>query len=348
MAVASYTITSPQPISIFPAGLQASKLIRNENLVNHVFLATVASGIGFDLGPGSAITWQAGNPLYANVKAGFPVVITVLDNSGPIFDATAIASQIKVTTAPPLDTQQTLINSTQSVTALAAPFLFSSVDGAGLSCSIKSGQSIIVTVNDDGLFGVPQPRTVEIHWADNLSNEVYMDSFQTVDNSPDGLVFYTAFVCPARTPIFYVLVYSTATTSNVTVHAVASYREITKPSYLMLNGYHNMNGFGSDNYQSIGPESRTFAAPLLRYPHCHSGPGSLTVYADSVATAPLQVALIDAVTLAMTAFITLPILATPQSQTVNFNMGNRVYVLRFNGNGAVVVNESATLASQPY
>src|ERR1035437_2359986 len=102
--MANYSVTSAQPISIYPAGQQKAVTIRNNDSKNHVFLDNIASGVGaFDLGPGSSMEWSAGNPLYAYVIASAPVDISILDNAGNLFDASAIAAQVYISGAPPVD-----------------------------------------------------------------------------------------------------------------------------------------------------------------------------------------------------------------------------------------------------
>lgn len=116
----TYTITGPTPIN--PTALQAAVTVRNlgtETLYLSSSPITSASS-GFPLGSGSSMVWDAGRPLYAYATNG---AMGVSDNSGNLFDASAvasellasglagqIASQIAISGAPPLPLHDVLFS----------------------------------------------------------------------------------------------------------------------------------------------------------------------------------------------------------------------------------------------
>lgn len=133
MALLTYTATSVSPLQVYPAGQQESVLVRNTETLNHVYLSNLASGVGFDLGPGSSMIWAQGNPLYVSVlDSTLPATVTVLDNGGDLFDASAIAAQISISGAPPIDAPEIFFNG--------------DADGGGVDYDVTRYQSLFISV----------------------------------------------------------------------------------------------------------------------------------------------------------------------------------------------------------
>lgn len=86
-----FAVNGPTPI--YPAALQTAITIKNTG-TETVYLSPSpipSLGVGLALGVGSSIIWDAKNPLYAYATAG---ILTIVENSGNLFDAQAIAVEI--------------------------------------------------------------------------------------------------------------------------------------------------------------------------------------------------------------------------------------------------------------
>lgn len=115
MATLSVGLSTP----IYPSGNQEAVTLKNvgaETIYVDNAPIPVGSGAGLPLGSGSSMIWDANKPLYAAAPLTGNGQLLVIENSGNLFDAQAvaveiinaglaqdIAQQIAITGAPPID-----------------------------------------------------------------------------------------------------------------------------------------------------------------------------------------------------------------------------------------------------
>lgn len=275
MPTQTYTVASEQPIQIYPAGLQASLLIRNNDSTNHVFLATVASGTGFDLGPGSAIVWSPGNALYASVTLGKPVTVTLLDNGGDLFDASAIAAQISISGAPPVDAPVTLVSSTSNVGNFSSG-----------SLNVQSYQSVKIVIQESDTAASATPVYFQVDVDFNSVSIQTRRSYVFAAGSNSGSI--ELFVpCEGSTMTFAVKPMTGTPVGaghQYTYSAVASYRPVTKPRVFLNSGWWgtstatiNTDSFGRDRYASLDLAPKAAGVLLMEYPPTFNGTLTYTI-----------------------------------------------------------------------
>jgi len=342
MSVQSYTVSTTSPIAIFPSGLQLSQLIRNSSTTNHVFLSNLPSGTGFDLGPGSSISWDAGKPLYASVTANRPVTLSILDSGGPLFDASAVAAQIQVSGAPPIDVNKTLIS------------LFNAnliVDVVTIDVGdVSQYQSVTVIVTEHMAVppAVPIPREILLEWNTPTTNDVYIESFWTIDdnNKFGAPVAYQTAVRGSN--LLLTLGWNSQTTSSVDVVVIGSYKAVERAHYSHQDQWFKppigaLKANGSSNIAADAPTSTTFAATVNKYPPSRGNTCTMTVTVATVATVRLEVDISDLNSDARLQTLIFPISAVLQTQSATFNIPNKPLRLRYNGNGAVVTGLQTSL-----
>lgn len=86
------TIGVDNVVPVYPSGNQAALMLKNVGTVTLYLGSTAAvNATGYPLGVGSSIIWDAGRPLYAYAVNG---LLLVSENTGALFDAQAVASEI--------------------------------------------------------------------------------------------------------------------------------------------------------------------------------------------------------------------------------------------------------------
>ena len=330
MSVATYTVSSAQPVSVYPAGLQVALLVRNNDSTNHVFLSDLASGAGFDLGPGSAITWEAGKPLYASVTQGFPVMLAILDNGGPLFDASAIAAQILVSGAPPVDNNVIIASGVYTSTT--------TVDQLTASIDTSRYQSIMIRIVEKTATSKPAPipRRYQLLWAvTNIPNQgiLTQDSedfyFTDCNNLILGsdLIYYDTYQTAVKSALLTVGVFPTSEIDKQIVwQIVGSYKTVAKPRYVNRSAYFGVSGgtisgTGVDNFASI--KYAGALANLNDFPPTKAGQARFTVYTSDVTVAPVTCYIRDVITSNVLVAFTFPLSAVTQIQTSTMFLSNR-------------------------
>lgn len=333
MATQTYTVASEQPIQIYPAGLQASLLIRNNDSTNHVFLATLPSGTGFDLGPGSAIVWSPGNALYASVKLGKPVTVTLLDNGGDLFDASAIAAQISISGAPPIDVPATLVSSTSNAATVSSG-----------SLNVQAYQSVKIVIQEFDTAASATPVYFLLSVAFNSASIQTVRSYVFAAGSNSGSI--ELFVpCEGSTMTFTVNAMTGSAVGaghQYTYSAVASYRPVTKPRVFMTSAWWgtstatiNTDTFGRDRYASLDLAPKVAGIQLLEYIPTYNGTLTYNIRVSGCTVAG-RASILDAqnTTIGFLADFTVAVVAGVQIFTGTINTANRP--IKFSVDAAVV------------
>jgi hypothetical protein len=186
MGIGTYPVTSiASPIT--PSGFDHAITLRNVG-PNAIYLSDdtgLVAGIGYPLGSGSTMVWDAGQPLYAVCDIGATSTLVHVRNRGQMFDATAIASQIlaqglaqsiadrvaasvlaaeiasgiAVSGAPSIDNMAAIYSHSQTVlsnnTPAASPIL-----------NVAAWQSLHLMAMETGGGGTPTAREYDLQWYD--------------------------------------------------------------------------------------------------------------------------------------------------------------------------------------
>ena len=110
MSANQYLVSATAPITVHNSDYPYATMVFNSSTVDTLYLSENPNNNGFPLSPGSSISWDAGKALYLYVNSGVSLFATVVDNGGNLTDAGAIAAQIQISGAPPVDNPKILFN----------------------------------------------------------------------------------------------------------------------------------------------------------------------------------------------------------------------------------------------
>lgn len=226
---------------------------------------------GQPLSAGSSLTWTKGQPLWT--VAPTPTTLVVSDNSGPIFDAGAIAAQIlaqglaaqiasaiNVVGVPAIESATVLLNYSQVTTA------GQSTIPLGAPLDVSRYQSLRIYCSDTYIIGgaYPPPRPYEITWyADALGTiPVGADAFNTPTGT-NGIVPAASAVIsvPCRGPYFSIAGPSiTVGPSTVGIVVIGSYRPAQDLKWSKLaDGFSGSSGVVLLSPSATGDQGGTFS-----------------------------------------------------------------------------------------
>ena len=274
-------------VAVYPGGFQESVTVKNSGssviYLSHLPKVTTND---YPLSPGSSLVWDARKPLFAACAAGQTSTLLVLENSGNLFDASAVASQIL--------TQGLATQIADAITLNGVPpinpfdLLYS---GSALGNQILvSGRlatanyaSLDLTVSEK-LPGAapasPLPRDFTVSWYRNTDADsdgpLAVDYFHGISSEGTAYSDDGALVSlPVRGPFCYIVGSANARTTNTyQVRAVGSYRTIPKIQYSLSSGYHRIPaapfvpiGEGLDRYVGFYAASVAAGTYVFYVPH---------------------------------------------------------------------------------
>ena len=233
MSSQSYTLNGTAPTPIYPGGIQSTILVKNVG-GDTVWVGSdsnLSTMNGHPIGAGSSLTWSPNTPLYALGSSASSAVLISFD-IGNLFDAEAIAAQISISGAPPLDVNTEILNELIQVTA-GQPLTLGPID-------VSSYQSIKVWAVDEGGNGAV--REVALSWGNdtNPANNgvfyVYDNSnFAFLDQGPSGGGVYkgswATYATATRGAKVRLDIGATAYTSYVHIVVVGSYKVVNIERY---------------------------------------------------------------------------------------------------------------------
>ncbi len=336
LAFQSYTVAG-QILNVI-SGRAAYSVVNTG--ANPVYLSdqssfSVATGIA--LGPGSTILWDDGRDLYLLATAALPTTVNVYANSGGIFDAGAIASQIiaqglagdiadliELQGAPP-------INISDPIALLQ--FTTTGADFTSIVYDVAKYQSVTYFLGDaEGAFAVPLPRKVTFQWLDLTgtvviaSDVVYITG--TNGNLAGTLNINTQGAIPVRSSklrVVYSATARTGTTAQIFING--SYRTLDYIRYKNATGYFGAGswidttgGDINDGFQWMN--GAKVAGAAVEYPSSRAGYVQMQLAATNVAVAALEAIILDLVDGKRIASLQVPILAATSVVVDQFILPN--------------------------
>lgn len=227
----TYPLTATTSTAIYPAGIQQDLTVKNVG-PDTIWLGSqtsVSSESGYPLGPGSSVLWLQNRALYA-IGTSDTSLVLVTTNLGPQFDASAVAAQISISGAPPVDQNDILFNSLQLVpinTFMNSPLI-----------DVRKYQSIQVWAVDEGANSLA--RTVNISFGVDVNGALGTwdrNSVSFFDQGPGGGGVYkgswASAVIPVRGPVMQASISTLAVASNVHLILVGSYKAVQRGAYRM-------------------------------------------------------------------------------------------------------------------
>ena len=270
---------------IYESGQQTATTVKNAGLVT-VYLGTGTSLSvlnGYALGPGSAVTWDAKKPLYAVCMPGASSTLSTLDNGGNLFDASAVAAQIQVSGAPPIDPMATVVHDVTNVAANASYNTAWFYVGGYQSITLRLVEATT------SVYAAPLPRRVTVWWSDSANGIPFAEEgffvSDTDDNPFGGISCFTTYRTAVKDSWIQVQWAATARAASLETYISGSYKTLSRPEYTHQTAYGALpagwGGYGNalDRLSAIYTSSALFTNNVQYwwYPSVSAGAGYLNL-----------------------------------------------------------------------
>lgn len=273
--MALWPLSTRTATGIDPGGFRAGATVKNvgSQIAYLGTDSTVTPVNGYALSAGSSVIWDAQRPLWGLAEPAGPTTVSVYENIGNLFDASAIAqallsgglanqiaSAISISGAPPIDVNAILLDTTLACTAAG------SVTTAAID--VTKYQSVTLWIQDAGQLmplGANRNRAVYLVWSTpgaSLGSEAFglTDQGSAVTSVPT----YGLYRAPVRGATLQVAVYGNGLgNSNVRLIVVGSYKALSKSTYMLSEGqFQLVTGTGAPA-NVLGSAEQGFASVAL-------------------------------------------------------------------------------------
>lgn len=303
MSANQYLVSDVAPITVHNSDYPYTTMVFNSSTKDTLYLSENPNNNGFPLSPGSSISWDSGKALYLYVNSGVSLYATVVDNGGNLTDAGAIAAQIQISGAPPVDPMTILYEGqlTSIITGVSTP---------SIDTSKYQSISVFISTDTGALATDPQDfEDITLTWSINNSS-IDIDNFRAYDSNNNTIILGVGstttdyiggctYICATKGPSLILSTFGSTNGATITIRIVGSYKTVNTPHYTQHSNYGAIPQFGmsenSNGYNKVALyNGNKIAGTSVFYPTIYNGNATLFVFAATV-TALVNVVISDTV-----------------------------------------------------